>query len=232
MPEPTGPTEPISDDPSVVHEMLNKDYRMPGDGNPVSDDQAAEFVQDPTKAHAMAIAEDPYRTMESDLRIKGENRLADIQAGWVKREGVAAGEQYEKEKNEIYSRYEAMFSEVSDAISIMRRYKKDAVNLHDGRIQESIQETEIPDTLQIAFEEFLDALFTPEDKQIFKANLRKLHKNGGMGFPKFIRGSFEVPTKLGYNIKVARFVPDNDDPNIYSLPKPTYAIALVNREKK
>ena len=221
MPEPTGPTEPISDDPSVAHEMLNKDYRMPGDGNPVSDDQAAEFVQDPTKAHAMAIAEDPYRTMESDLRIKGENRLADIQAGWVKREGVAAGEQYEKEKNEIYSRYEAMFSEVSDAISIMRRYKKDAVNLHDGRIQESIQETEIPDTLQIAFEEFLDALFTPEDKQIFKANLRKLH-----------RGSFEVPTKLGYNIKVARFVPDNDDPNIYSLTKPTYAIALVNREKK
>lgn len=232
MPEPTGPTEPISDDPSVAHEIPNKDDRMPGDGNPVSADQAAEFVQDPTKAHAMAIAEDPYKTMESDLRKKGENRLADIEAGWAKREGVAAGEQYEKEKNEINSSYMAMFSEVSDAISKMRRDKKDAVNLHGGPIQESIQETEIPDTLQIAFEEFLDALFTPEDKQIFKANLRQLHKKGGMGFPKFLRGSFEVPTKLGYNIKVARFVPAYDDPNIYSLPKPTYAIALVNREKK
>lgn len=224
MPEPTEPAVPI--EPSQQDK--------PGDGKPISASEAQGFVQDPVKAHAMAKAEDPYRTMESGLRQKGEHKLADIEAGWAKREGKSAGEQYEKEKNEINSSYMSMFTEVSDAISRMRREKKEAVNLHEGPIQESIQETEIPDTQQIAFDQFLDVVFTPEDKQLFMVNLSRLHKKGGMGFPKFLRTTFEVPTRLGYSIRVARFAPNYEDspPSGYGLPKPTYAIALVERGQK
>ncbi|MDQ5943245.1 MAG: hypothetical protein QG675_13 [Patescibacteria group bacterium] len=250
MPEPTGPTgqtEPTGDsaggsakverdeltaafDSDIPNRLSEED--KPGDGNPVSSVEAQGFVQDPVKAHAMAKAEVPYRTLESGLREKGEDKLADNQAEWAVEEAEKAGEQYEKEKQEIQKDFKSMLNILTVACQGIEHGRK-GVNLL-GEIKSSIQETEVADTRQIAFDQFLDVVLTPEDKQIFLANLDRLHKKGGMGFPKFLRGTFEVPTKLGYSIKVARFAPDLDKqpPDGYGLPKPTYAIALVKRVEK
>lgn len=211
---------------------------QPGDGKPVTSVEAQGFVQDPLKAHSMAKAEYPYRILESGLREKGEDQHADSEARWAVNAAEKAGEQYEKEKSEIQEDFKTMLDILTVACSNLEGLASQkrgdrGVNLL-GPVKSSIQETEVADTRQIAFDQFLDVVFSPEDKQIFITNLDRLHKKGGMGFPKFLRGTFEVPTKLGYSIKIARFAPDYDEPTPtgYGLPKPTYAIALVNREKK
>lgn len=113
------------------------------------------LIEDPKKAFEMAEIENIYRTMASNTRREGFNKLAEIFEKKAVEEGEKVGEQWEERKNKVEEKLKEIITEIITSLNDILKEEREGM---DSNINSRVIILPTEAIIGNIFSEFLNAL--------------------------------------------------------------------------
>lgn len=184
----------------------------PGDGKPVSDEQAKGFERNKDRARAMANAEYPYHAVNAASKDIPETQISEAahrgNLNRAQRDAQDAGTRYDEQQRTIKQETDKLSHGLAHAVGFITRGEKDAVNFDFFKGDELVGLSRSTDEREQAiYNNLLTLLFTEDNKAKFIEQFNKARdKRRILPFPRVI----ELPSQLGCNVRLAVMYKDGE----------------------